>query len=114
MTDAATIEVSLPSLFETLKRCYDDPLLFVTDVLRAQPEPWQEQALKAVARHDRVSIRSSHGVGKTALKSWLVLWFLSPRRRCKVESKQDMRRRGLRSLDLADAFLLTFAVEAQG
>jgi hypothetical protein len=28
------------------------------------PEPWQAEALEAVGKHDRVSIRSGHGVGK--------------------------------------------------
>src|SRR5262245_23943984 len=59
-------------------------LLFVTDVLGATPEPWQAAALEAVGQHDRVSIRSGHGVGKTTLQAWLVLWFLCTRKNCKV------------------------------
>jgi hypothetical protein len=51
----------------------NNPLLFVTDVLGAMPEPWQAEALKAVGQHDRVSIRSGHGVGKTTLEAWLRL-----------------------------------------
>src|SRR5262249_2790996 len=46
----------------------NQPLLFVTDVLGAQPEPWQAEALEAVGRHDRMSIRSGHGVGKTTFE----------------------------------------------
>jgi phage terminase large subunit len=65
-------------------RSKDDPLLFVTDVLGATPEPWQAAALEAVGKHDRVSIRSGHGVGKTTLQAWLVLWFLLTRQNCKV------------------------------
>jgi hypothetical protein len=61
-----------------------NPLLFVTDVLGAKPEPWQAEALEAVGRHDRVSIRSGHGVGKTTLQAWLVLWFPLTRQNCKV------------------------------
>ena len=49
-------------------RSEKNPLLFVTDVLGAIPEPWQAEALEAVGRHDRVSIRSGHGVGKTTLQ----------------------------------------------
>jgi hypothetical protein len=48
------------------------------------PEPWQAKALEAVGQHDRVSIRSGHGVGKTTLQAWLVLWFLLTRQNCKV------------------------------
>ena len=40
------------------------PLLFVTEVLGATPEPWQAAALEAVGKHDRVSIRSGHGRGE--------------------------------------------------
>ena len=65
-------------------RSRNNPLLFVTDVLGATPEPWQAQALEAVGQHDRVSIRSGHGVGKTSLHAWLVLWFLLTRENCKV------------------------------
>src|SRR6476620_11577758 len=65
-------------------RSKDNPLLFVTDVLGAKPEPWQALALEAVGRHDRVSIRSGHGVGKTTFESWLILWFLLTRQNCKI------------------------------
>src|SRR5215467_1540959 len=65
-------------------RSKNRPLLFVTDVLGARPEPWQAAALEAVGNHDRVSIRSGHGVGKTTLQAWLVLWFLLTRQNCKV------------------------------
>jgi phage terminase large subunit len=62
----------------------DSPLTFVTDVLGAKPEPWQAEALEAVGRHDRVSIRSGHGIGKTTFESWLILWFLLTRQNCKI------------------------------
>jgi hypothetical protein len=65
-------------------RSRNQPLLFVTDVLGVTPEPWQAAALKAVGKHDRVSIRSGHGVGKTTLQAWLVLWFLLTRKNCKI------------------------------
>ena len=61
-----------------------NPLIFVTDVLGVTPEPWQAEALVAVGKHDRVSIRSGHGVGKTTLQAWLVLWFLLTHQNCKV------------------------------
>ena len=62
----------------------NNPLIFVRDVLGATPEPWQAEALEAVGRHDRVSIRSGHGVGKTTFESWLILWFLLTRKNCKI------------------------------
>ena len=65
-------------------RSKNNPLLFVIDVLGAIPEPWQAEVLEAVGRHDRVSIRSGHGVGKTTLEAWLILWFLLTRKNCKI------------------------------
>lgn len=63
----------------------DNPLLFVTDVLGVEePEDWQRDALERIGREDRVSIRSGHGVGKTTLMAWLVIWFLITRRDAKV------------------------------
>jgi hypothetical protein len=62
----------------------DDPVLFVREVIGAEPQPWQAEALESVARHDRVTIASGHGVGKTAFQSWLVLWWLLTHYPCKV------------------------------
>lgn len=56
-----------------------NPASFVTDVLGVTPEPWQAEALTALANEDRISIRSGHGVGKSALDSWVILWWLTTR-----------------------------------
>jgi len=61
------------------ERCKRDPVLFCTSALKVTPLPWQADALRLVAAHDRVAIRSGHGVGKSALLAWLVLWFLITR-----------------------------------
>jgi phage terminase large subunit len=61
-----------------------DPALFVETVLHATPQKWQAQALDAIAKHDRVAIKSGHGVGKTAFESWVVLWWLMTHYPCKV------------------------------
>lgn len=69
-------------------RSRNNPYLFVTGVLGVLPfgapnpknvpqcEYWQEQVLNAIPLHDRISIRSGHGVGKGALMSWITLWAL--------------------------------------
>jgi phage terminase large subunit len=62
------------------------PAQFVRDALGANPEPWQQQALDAVAKHHRVAIRSGHGIGKSALLAWLVLWFGFTRSNGKIPS----------------------------
>ena len=62
-----------------LRAWRDNPLLFVTEALDATPEPWQAEALDLIGKHDRVAIRSGHGVGKTTWLAWLVLWYLVTR-----------------------------------
>ncbi len=63
----------------------DDPREFVRTALGALPEPWQADVLGAIAAGEkRVAIRSGHGVGKTALMAWLVLWFGMTREGAKI------------------------------
>lgn len=78
----------LPSWIIAWIRSKDNPYLFVTGVLgilpenaanpekKPQLEKWQGQVLRNIPHHNRISIRSGHGVGKGALISWLVLWAL--------------------------------------
>ena len=43
------------------------PIAFVREVLHAEPDKWQMEALRGIARgHTRLAIRSGHGVGKGA------------------------------------------------
>ena len=61
------------------------PVAFVREVLHVEPDPWQLNALQAVARgHTRLAIRSGHGVGKTAFASWVICWFANTRAPFKV------------------------------
>src|SRR5207344_3579057 len=61
------------------------PIAFVRDILGVEPDPWQIEALRAVARgHTRLAIRSGHGVGKTALAAWCMVWFANTRAPFKV------------------------------
>lgn len=60
----------------TLKAWGDDPRRFVREALGVAPEAWQDEVLARIAKgRQRLAIRSGHGVGKTALQAWLVLWF---------------------------------------
>lgn len=69
---------------EAWQRCHYDPLLFVTDVLCAKPQPHQVEALVALRHKTHVAIRSAHDQGKTALLAWIAWWFLTTRRPCKI------------------------------
>lgn len=60
------------------------PALFVREMLGAEPTPQQEQALEAVANGTHVSIKSGHGIGKTAFDAWVILWFAYTRMNAKI------------------------------
>ena len=61
----------------------DDPVEFVERFFRF-PEgeeiaPYQSEALKKLIDERRVSLRGPHGLGKTALAAWTILWFACTR-----------------------------------
>ncbi len=74
----------------------DDPLLFVTGVLGVtELEPWQRKALGLIGKHDRLSIRSGHGVGKSGATSAAMWWMLEcfdfPKVPCTAPSASQLR-----------------------
>src|SRR5688500_6601425 len=75
---------NISEIAETYELWRTYPPLFVTEVFGATLEPFQRTALQALADHGRVSIRSGHGVGKSTLDAWSVLWFLSTHFPCKI------------------------------
>ena len=68
-----------PNLADTLMQLHGDPVLFVKSVLGAEPQAWQRDALNGVRDSSRVACKSGHGVGKSALLSWVILWYLITR-----------------------------------
>ena len=74
-------------LLEAIERWRWDAACFVEDNWPdVELEDFQRKALTAISAEDggRVSIRSGHGVGKSALDAWAVLWFASTRYPFKV------------------------------
>ena len=69
---------------QALLRWALDPVLFVKEAFGVTPEVWQDEALNSIAKNDRVAIRSGHGVGKSAMLAWLILWWLLTRFEGKV------------------------------
>jgi hypothetical protein len=56
------------------------PIAFVREVLKAEPDPWQIEALRAIAKgHTRIAIKSGHGVGKSCMAAWTITWFANTR-----------------------------------
>jgi hypothetical protein len=64
----------------------DDPVGFCRDILgvtsatrRSSGAPYQFDVLADLATAPRVIVKSSHGVGKSAIDSWAALWWLTTR-----------------------------------
>jgi hypothetical protein len=52
-------------------------VLFVREVLQVEYiAPYQEEILRMFVRKRRVAVRGPHGLGKSALASWCVLWLM--------------------------------------
>ena len=71
-------------LERTMRALRSDPVLFVEEILGAMPDPWQAEALKALANNPYVAVRSGHGVGKSAVQVWGGQWFLFTHLEAKV------------------------------
>ena len=69
----------------------DHPVEFVTDIIGATPDRDQSAILNSVAKNQMTSVRSGHGIGKSAVEAWTALWFLStrpyPKVPCTVSAK---------------------------
>ena len=74
----------LAALQAALLRWRADPVGWVRKFLRAEPDPWQAAALQALVTHDRLAVRSGHGVGKSTFLAWAILWFMCNHGPCKV------------------------------
>lgn len=69
--------------YSEFKRTYqDDPAAFVVDCINwdevpntGGPAPYQLEILSELTTKHRVSARGPHGLGKTALEAWVLLWF---------------------------------------
>jgi len=77
-----------PKNIKTMEEAYaffieayrNKPVEFVENVLQAKPLPWQRDFLTALARGERrISVRAGHGVGKSTVCSWALIWFMLTR-----------------------------------
>lgn len=57
----------------------DEPIYFVEDIIRVTPDQKQRDILRSLRDYPMTSVRSGHGVGKSAVESWAVIWFLCTR-----------------------------------
>ena len=72
---AAKVESEVQTIF----RWKQDPVAFVRECLKAQPDPWQIDALNDYAAHQRIAMCASKGVGKSTVLAWVVWHFMATR-----------------------------------
>jgi phage terminase large subunit len=70
--------------FRKLKEWRESALTFVHEMIDVVPSEQQIEALLAIPKQKRITIRSGHGTGKDALASWVILWFMCTRPFAKV------------------------------
>lgn len=60
------------------KKNYSNDIVgFVRDILHAEPADYQIDILNTFIKQKRIAVRGPHGLGKTALSSWVVLWAIA-------------------------------------
>lgn len=57
----------------------EHPVEFVEDIILAMPDPEQARILNSVAHNQLTTVRSGHGVGKSTVEAWVVIWFMCTR-----------------------------------
>src|ERR1017187_3557101 len=56
----------------------------VREMFNVEPEVWQDEALAAFPKSQRLCFKASKGVGKTCLEAWLIWNFLLTRPHPKI------------------------------
>jgi len=66
---------------ETIKRWREDPIAFVRENFKAEPDPWQREALLAFVSNDkdkqRIALKACAGPGKSTVMVWCGWLFIS-------------------------------------
>lgn len=57
----------------------DHPVEFVEDIIGVTPDTDQAKILRSVAKNKLTTVRSGHGVGKSAVEAWALIWFICTR-----------------------------------
>lgn len=61
---------------EAIKYYAVHPVEFVQDIIRATPDDKQAEILNSIVVNPMTSVRSGHGIGKSTVEAWAVIWFL--------------------------------------
>ena len=62
----------------------NDPVLFVREMIGAEPTDQQIEALTSIANGTHVSIKSGHGTGKTTYLAWTIMWWNYTRKNARI------------------------------
>ncbi len=76
-TSKAKRTSSLSAAAERIALWRKDPVTFVRDCFRAEPDPWQTAALNAYAGSKRVALKACKGPGKSTALAWSIWHFLT-------------------------------------
>ena len=80
----ALVEHHAHDIQAALNQWAADPVKFVRDNFGVEPDLWQIDVLTNYTRRQRIAMKASKGVGKTAVEAWCVWHFLATRPYCKV------------------------------
>jgi phage terminase large subunit len=73
--------VTFEEVQESVKWFAKHPHEFVTKIIKAEPTWQQKQVLdiipEAIINRKPVAVKSGHGTGKTALQSWIIIWWMT-------------------------------------
>jgi len=67
-----------------IKRWRDDPITFVREVFKIEPDAWQKDYLLAYNNQQRVAAKACKGPGKTCVQAWCCWHFLLTRPHPKI------------------------------
>jgi hypothetical protein len=64
---------------KALKFYRNRPVEFVEDFIGVKPDTVQSEILRSVAENQMTTVRSGHGIGKSSVEAWAIIWFMSTR-----------------------------------
>lgn len=64
---------------EPIRYYASHPVEFVEDIIGAIPDSEQRKLLKSIAENRMTTVRSGHGIGKSTVEAWAIIWFMLTR-----------------------------------
>ena len=64
---------------EPIKYYASHPVELVEDIIGAIPDREQRKLLQSIAENRMTTVRSGHGIGKSTVEAWAIIWFMLTR-----------------------------------